>query len=93
MQVQRPPGFCDLSRHVVSDPSGQSARKIDQAVQIEAGLQTDLVAEIDQVFGANIAGRPWSEWTSAETTQGCVEAARAGVVGREHVDRPRPRVL
>ena len=78
MQVEGTAGLGDLPRHLVSDQSRQSEREIDQAQQIEPGSQARLVAQIDEVFGTDVAGGARRKWTSAEAAQRGVETARAG---------------
>src|ERR1700759_1978896 len=57
MKIQRAAGLGDLARHVMSDQSGQSPRQLDQRVEVNSCRQADLVAEIDQVFRTDVAGR------------------------------------
>src|SRR5262245_49503487 len=89
MQIAGAPGLRDLTGHVVSDQSERSMREVDQPLKVETDRQADLVAEIDEVLAADIAGGAGREGTSAEAAQRRVEAARARVKGRQHIDEAK----
>ena len=55
MQVAIAPGLGELSGYFVAQQRGQSSGQPQQQRQIDAGVNTDFIAQIDQIFSADIA--------------------------------------
>src|SRR5450432_4726592 len=72
------------------------SRDLDQGIEIDTGFHAHLLAQKDQVFGANVAGCALvsSEWTSAQATDRRIEITDTEVQARGSVgDRRAARVV
>ena len=58
---------------------------MQQQRQIDAGVNADFIAQVDQVFSADIARSARRKRATAKAAQGRVEASGAGLVGGQHV--------
>src|ERR1700733_1977558 len=76
MQVAIAACLRQLPRHVMAEQSRQAARQRDELCQIDRGGDAHLVAQIHEIFRADVAGCARRERAAAQAAQRRVEAAR-----------------
>src|SRR4051812_28506976 len=64
------------------------ARGLEQAIQVDPGLDAHLVQHRDEVLRGDVAGRARRDRAAAELAEARLEAVAAGLQRRQHVGQP-----
>ena len=81
-----------LARQRVADDPLGLARDLEQSLEVDAGLDADLVAQVDEVLGGDVAGRVLEAGVRAAAEPGDrrVEIVDAHFHRRQRVGEPEP---
>ena len=87
MQVAGEARLGQLAAALMPDQPRQAAGQPDQRRQVEAGVEAGLMAQIDQILGADIARRARCERAAAEPAERSVETPGTCFLRRQHIDQ------
>ena len=81
-------GAVELALEPPSEQPGEPLAGIDQAIEVDAGLDALSLEDVDEVLGGDVPRRVRRERTAAEPSDGGVEHRRPGVERSERVRVP-----
>ncbi len=78
-------GFQHLARKLALDERLSEARRIDELVQVNAGIDVHVFKHVHEVLCGNVARSTGGIGASAHTSNGGIEVLDAHVQGSDHV--------
>lgn len=74
----------------MSDQRRKPSRQGNKRDELHPGFDVHLLEHVDDVLGADVAGRTGRKRTSAQTAQRSIEAHGTALVGGEDIGEPHP---